>query len=59
MAALNITLILWAVIVTSMTVILTVKLFRQEERRSHCPAQDDMLKIRKEPMISNNDSKRL
>lgn len=47
MAALNITLILWAVIVTTMTVIISVKLFRKEERESH--ARDKVLEIKREP----------
>lgn len=47
MAALNITLILWAVIVTTMTAVISIKLLRQEESESH--AKDNVLDIKPEP----------
>lgn len=59
MAALNITLILWAVIVITMTIIISVKLFRQEDSLSHSHANDNVLEIggeQEELYVSNQDS---
>lgn len=60
MAALNITLIFWALIVTAMTVIISIKLFRQEESSNH--ADHRVIKMGgeqkelEELFVSNQDS---